>query len=347
MVLAMNQTVSVTNTTTQNIFNKNVFTGLQAAKSVRQAAQLSEVQIREQVVYNVTSTYYSIQVLYDNLGRLNENIKSLEETVRINGVLKENELLPQNVYNRLLINLENLRNQYENQKLVYDKNVNALKYLMNLPQDETLAVTPFDYTEMIEMPQVGSIMQRPDIRLQQAQIRLSEYDKKSVAAGYFPVLVGGMTTGFTSYYDEFAPGKQINNDWIKSNYAFLTLKMNMFDGFKKKYQIKQKEVAIQKNINTLDMMKSNADKEVRDAVTNYETNVRLFQSSKTSLELADQLFTSAQSEYSNGLTSVSDLLNAQTDLTNARSNYSNALLNMKLAQLSLKKADGSLVNTFE
>ncbi len=46
MVLAMNQTVSVTNTTTQNIFNKNVFTGLQAAKSVRQAAQLSEVQIR-------------------------------------------------------------------------------------------------------------------------------------------------------------------------------------------------------------------------------------------------------------------------------------------------------------
>ncbi len=83
----------------------------------------------------------------------------------------------------------------------------------------------------------------------------------------------------------------------------------MFDGFKKKYQVKQKEVAIQKNINTLDMMKSNADKEVRDAVTNYETNVRLFQSSKTSLALADQLFTSAQSEYSNGLTSVSDLLN--------------------------------------
>ncbi len=131
--------------------------------------------------------------------------KSLEETVRINGALKENELLPQNVYNRLLINLENLRNQYENQKLVYDKNVNTLKYLMNLPQEETLAVTPFDYTEVIEAPQIGSIMQRPDIRLQQAQIRLSEFDKKSVAAGYFPVLVGGMTTGFTSYYDEFAP----------------------------------------------------------------------------------------------------------------------------------------------
>ncbi|MBT1697324.1 TolC family protein [Fulvivirgaceae bacterium PWU4] len=341
----MSQTTSGNLQMSQTIFNQTVITGLKAAKAVKESSALQQNVVRENLVYNVTANYYNIQVLNDNLARLAENIANLDKTAQINKVLKDNELVSSNIHNRILISLENLRNQYDNQKLQLDKSITTLKYLMNMPMDQSLVIDAFNYTEVLQAIEEEDIAQRPDILLQQSQVRLAELEKKSVAAGYFPVLSNRFSYGYTGYYDDFAPLKQINNDWIRSSYFVLTLKIPVFDGFQKQNQLRQKEIAIQKNINTLAMMKSSASKEVEDAVKNYQTNKNLVVNSKNSLDLAEQLFTSAQSEYKNGITSITELLDAQNDLSNARTNYSAALLNLKLAELSLKKANGTLIRS--
>lgn len=175
-------------------------------------------------------------------------------------------------------------------------------------------------------------------------MKLSQYERKSIVAQYYPVLTNSFTYGYTGYYNEFDPFRQINNDWIKSSYVSLSIKIPVFDGFRKQNQIRQKEVAIQKNLNTLSQLKLSASKEVEDATRNYATNKNLVLSNKRSLDLAEQLFASSQSEYESGVTSLTEFLNAQNDLSNARTNYSAALLNLKLAELSLKRANGTLVN---
>lgn len=344
ITLGMAQTTSGNVQIRQDLYNQAIHVGVKAAKATREASALQEMVTRESIVYNVTATFYSVQVLSDNLERLAENITNLEKTTQINAVLKENEIVSANVHNRMLINLENLRNQYDNQKLLLDKNITQLKYLMNVDISSEIKVASFDYTEAISIADTDDIGQRPDIMLQQAQLKLSEFDKKSVAAGYYPVLTNSATFGYNSYYDSFAPHKQINSDWIKTSYFALTLKIPVFDGFKKQNQLRQKEIAIQKNLNTLSMMKSSASKELIDAKQNYITNKNLLISNKKSLDLAEELFTSSQSEYESGITSITEFLNAQNDLTTARTNYSNALLNLKLAELSLKKANGTLLN---
>lgn len=343
LTLSMAQTTSGNIQIRQDLYNQAVHVGVKAAKATQEASAMQEMVTRESVVYNVSSTYYSVQVLSDNLQRLSENIRNLEKTTQINAVLKESEIVSANVHNRMLINLENLRNQYDNQKLLLDKNLTLLKYLMNVSIDADVTVAPFDYTEAITANTPDDINQRPDIMLQQAQLKLSEYDKKSIAAGYFPVLSNTANFGYTGYYDSFSPLRQVNGDWIKTSSFALSLKIPVFDGFKKQNQIRQKEVAIQKNLNTLSMMRSSANKELTDAKQNYITNRHLLESNKKSLDLAEQLFTSSQGEYESGITSITEFLNAQNDLTTARTNYSNALLNLKLAELSLKKANGTLL----
>lgn len=343
LTMNMSQTTSANLQMSQTFFNQTVAVGLKAAKAAKETSFLQENVVRENIIYNVTATYHSIQVLNDNLARLAENMDNLEKTTKINEVMKDNDLVSSNVHNRMLISLENLRNQYETQKLLLDRNITLLKYLMNIDMDKPLAVEAFDYTEVLSLAESKDIAQRPDILLQQSQIKLAELDKKSIRAGYFPVLSNRFSYGYTGYYNDLAPFKQINNDWIKSSYFALTLKIPVFDGFMKQNQIRQKNIAIQKNINTLTMMKANASKEVEDAIENYKANKNLLINNKKSLDLAEQLFASSQTEYENGLTSVTDLLNAQNDLSNARTNYSSALLNLKLAELSLKKANGTLV----
>ncbi len=341
--LNMRQTSSANLQLSQSLFNQSVRTGVKTAQAAQEATRLQDHVVRENVIYNVTATYYSIQVLNDNLVRLATNLANLEHATQINAVLKDNELVSPNAHNRMLINLENLRNQYENQKLLLSKNMTALKNLMDMDVTDSLAVQPFDYAALLAMPETTDLSQRPDLKFQQAQIKVAQFEKKNIAAGYLPTLTNTFSYGFTGYNNEFGPFTPIHHDWVRSSYFALTLKVPVFDGFRKQNQIRQKEMTIQRNINTLAMMRANADKELEDALSTYRSNKTLWDSNKKSLDLAEKLFASASGEYESGITTLTDLLNAQNDLTNARTNYSTALLNLKLAELSLKKANGTLI----
>ena len=343
LTMTLPQTTSVNLQSTQVLFNQSLFTGLKAARVVREVSTIQLSLTREDIIYNVAATYYTIQILQDNLQRLAENISNLEKTVKINETLKDNELVSANVHNRLLINLENLKNQHENQRLSYDKNLTLLKYLMCVSISENIAVEPFNYQQVLNQPTQADINKRPDIKLQETQIKLAQFEKKNALAAYYPTLAAVTTMGYAGYYNEFAPTKQLNDDWLKNRSISLTMKIPVFDGFQRSYKVKQKQLEVERNMNTLSMMKTKAEREVLDASNNYSTNARQVVSSQKSLELAEQLFTTSQSEFENGITSTTELLNAQNDLSSARTNYSTALLNLKLAELEWKKASGTLL----
>lgn len=343
ITLGMKQNSSAMLQMTHEVYNQKVMVGLKAAKTSREAAILQTEVSRENLVYNVTATFYSIQILNDNLTRLTENIKNLEKTAEINGILKDNDLVSANTHNRMLINLENLRNQQENQKVLLEKNYTQLKYLLNLEMNRGIKVAPFNYDELLVIASDEESFLRPDIRLQETTVRLAQLDKKSATAGYFPVLVHSATFGYNGFNDSYKPFESVNNDWIRSSYVSWTLKIPVFSGFQRSNQIRQKQVIIDQQVNRLTMLKSNAEREIADARINFHTNKKLVANNKKSLDLAETLFTSATAEYENGIISVTELLNAQSDLTDARTNYSNALLNLKLAELSLRKANGTLL----
>ena len=346
LTMGLPQTTNINVQVRQVLFNQSLLTDLKAAKVYQEASHLKLKLTKDDIVYSVATTYYSIQVLEDNLSRVKENIMNLEKTASINESLKSNDLIAENIHNRLLINLENLKNQYENQRLVKQKNITLLKYLMNLSGDEVITVTRFDYESPIESPDFADINDRYDIKLQQVNIRIAEFDKKRAQAGYYPTLQMGFNYGFMGYDHEFAPGQAINGDWINSSALSLSLNIPLFDGLGKHYKIRQRDIAVQKNQNSLSLMRMSAARELQDAVDNYSSSANQFSNSKKSLDLAEHLFMSSQSEFESGITSTTDLLNAQNDLTNARTNYSTALLNLKLAELSWKKASGKLSQEF-
>ena len=342
MTMNVEQTMSSSIQVTQNIINREAKAKVESAKLSMDIAKLQTGLTREDLVYNVTATYFTIQVLEDNLKRLADNIANLEQTVSINEVLVKNEMVPQNVHNRLLINLENLQNEYENQALSIEKNYTLLKYLMNMNVEDSLSVTAFDQNQYISGNITVDLSNRIDIKVQRAQITLAQQELKTIKARYMPVMTASFSSGFTSYNDQLAPYEQINDDWIGHSYVAMNVRISLFAGFQKKIQLGAQKVNIQKSTTTLSMLELNATKEVRDAEQHCTTHRNQLMNTTKSLDLAQQLFDSSQNDYANGLITVTDLLNAQNDLTSARTNYSTALLQVMLAELSLKKAYGIL-----
>ncbi|HEY5507399.1 MAG TPA: TolC family protein [Paludibacter sp.] len=337
-------------TTTANIqvsevlFNQKIFIALKAAKTAKNMTALQLTKTKEDLIYNVSAVYYNIQVLNENLAMLDSNIISMEKMLAINKSLEANNILSKSKYKRLEINFENLKNERQNLGLSGEKAANLLKFLMGLPMTDAIAVNNFQEKEYQLSAAVVNVDKRTDIQLMNKQIEIANLNKQIAISDFYPTLAGVYNYGLTGYNNEFSLTKTINDSWLKSSYIGLQLKVPIFSGFSRTQKVKQKEFDVQKAKNNLELVKQSAQKEVSDAQNNYLSRSNSFDNTKRSLSLAKEVFQSSNTEYENGIISITDLLLIQNDLTTARNNYSNAMINLRLAEIELQKSKGELAN---
>ena len=338
------QTTTASIQVSEVLFNQKVFIALKAAKTAKNVTALQMTKTKEDLIYNVSAVYYNIQVLNENLAMLDSNIISMEKMLIINKTLEANNILSKSAYKRLQINFENLKNERQNLGLTGEKAANLLKFLMGLPMTDAVQVTGFEEKDYQLNAGVGNVENRTDIQLMNKQIEIAGLEKKIAIAEFYPSLAGVYNYGLTGYNNEFSLTKTINDRWINGSYVGLQLKVPIFSGFSRIQKVKQKEFGIQKAKNSYELVKQSALKEVSDATNNYLSRSNSFDNTKRSLALAKELFQSSNTEYKNGIISISDLLLIQNDLTTARNNYSNAMINLRLAEIELRKSKGELEN---
>ncbi|OIP81837.1 MAG: hypothetical protein AUK44_09195 [Porphyromonadaceae bacterium CG2_30_38_12] len=337
------QTTTASIQVSQVLFNQKVFIALKAARTAKDVTALQMTKTKEDLIYNVSAVYYNIQVINENLNMLDSNIVSMEKMLVINKTLEANNILSKSAYKRLQINFENLKNERQNLSLTGEKAANLLKFLMGLPLTEHLVVSGFEQKEY-QLNEAGAdVEKRSDVQLMNKQIEIAGLEKKIAIADFYPSLAGVYNYGLTGYNNEFSLTKTINDSWMKGSYIGLQLKVPIFSGFSRTQKLKQKEFGVQKAKNSLELVKESARKEIADATNNYRSRYNSFENTKRSLALAKELFQNSNTEYKNGIISISDLLLIQNDLTTARNNYSNAMINLRLAEIELKKSKGELV----
>src|SRR5699024_5524671 len=111
--LSSPQTVTGAVQLNQVLFDGPLLMGLKAAKVSTDVSQLQIMQTKEEVVYNVSATYYNIQTLTEQEAVLKENLESNEKLISATKNMLENELITNIDYNRLLVNRENIRAELE------------------------------------------------------------------------------------------------------------------------------------------------------------------------------------------------------------------------------------------
>lgn len=345
-VMGSPQTTSATLQVSQVLYDQKVFIGLRAAKTAKNMTDLQVSKTKEDLIYNVSAVYYNLQTLQQNLNLIDSNLVVLDKMLSANKSLVTNEIIGKTNLKRLEINFENLKNERSNLQLTVDKAYTMLKFLMGIKLTEPVLILPFKFVETVAELGNRNIENRPDVRMSKEQISLAQLDKKASVAEYYPSLSGTFNYGVTGNYDKVKPLKSFNDRWMQGTYIGLQLRIPLFSGFSRYHQVKQKDYELQKMQNNYELMKQTAEKEISDATKNYLSSYNTFSNSKRSLEVSQSVFNNSQSEYSNGLISLSDILQIQNELTTARNNYSNSLINMRLAEIEIKKANGQLNDSY-
>lgn len=330
----------------QQLFNQQVFTGLQAAKSSEEYYNLTSQLTEEQIIELVANNYYQVLVNRQQLNVIDTNIKNVNIVERVISNQYKNGLARKIDVDRISVNLTNLNTQREQVVNAITQLENQLKFSMGMPVTTPIELPARELTEVTQLPVFTDsvdLANRTEVKLLNNQDKLLALQRKAYVAEYYPSLA---LTGNYTYSSQSNSFDFLNSNAAAIGYGAsaigLTLRVPIFNGFLTRSKIRQADVEIMKaredrkeSTNSLNLAYENAKIQLRN-------NLNTIKAQRKNAELAQEIYKSTQNNYNNGLANLTDLLDTENSLTEAQNSYNQALLNYKIAEIQLIKSNGNI-----
>lgn len=331
---------------TQQLFNQTVFTGLQAAKASESYYSLNANLTEEQIIEQVANNYYQVLVSRQQLNVIDTNIKNVKVVEKVIANQYSNGLAKKIDVDRIKVNLTNLQTQREQTINAVVQLENQLKFSMGMPVNTAVILPENELKKVETLPALSDSINtagRTEIRLLTIQKELLGLQRKSYVAEYYPKLslTGNLsTTGQSDKFDLFnGSGSAF---YYNASAIGITLNVPIFNGFATRSRIRQADIDIRKADEDIRETKNSLNLAYENAKIQLRNNINTIKSQRQNVQLAQEIYTSTQNNYNNGLAALTDLLDTENALTSAQNSYTQALLNYKIAEIQLIKSNGNI-----
>lgn len=331
------------------VYNKSIFASVDVANTVEQIAALSYDKGVETLTIGVSKLYYMAQSYREQVELLDENISKMEELYEITAALFSQGVVLEVDLNRININLQNLRAMRGTYFVLYEQQVNRLKYLMDLPSDENIGLThQVDTVAPIEINTPSDNL--PELMIARQQQHLSEQRIKAVKAGYIPSIgftayVGGV--GYQEKFGDFFHGSAASRNWFGNSFIGVSVKIPIFDANAKKHRISQYRIDLQQAENNYEMLHSQVEADFKNASLQMNQNLDIYHTQMESYRQAQSVYALTTEQYREGVGSMTALLQDEMQMRTAQSLCVQARCQFYLAQLELLKLSGNLSKIME
>jgi len=295
----------------------------------------------------VATSYYQVIITREQLAVIDANIERVNQLEKTVGSQYELGLARKIDLDRVRVNRSNLQAQREELLSAISQQQNLLKYYMGMPVTEPISIpeTSLDELEATVQAQVlepeVNVSRLSQYLVLKKQEELLDFQRRANIAEYYPNLSFGANYIYNTQSNSFNlyTNNALNYDMSAVN---LTLRIPIFDGGARKSRVSQAsidvekvQIDIQNTSNALQMAFQNARMQMKNSLTTIATQ-------NENKILAEEVYTSTQNNYRNGLATLTDLLNAETELVSAQNSYNQALLNYKVAEIELIKSQGNI-----
>ena len=150
---------------------------------------------------------------------------------------------------------------------------------------------------------------------------------------YIPTLAASINYNYSAMGDE-------ELRWFPSSTAAVSLSIPVFDGFQKRYNIKQSKI----NKNMLDLQREDAERNLRIGIRNYNDQMALciknYQAADATVEIAQKSYDISAKMYEVGKATLVELNDAQLALQQAQLTQAQAVYNFMVTKASLDELIG-------
>ncbi len=289
------------------------------------------------LVAQMAQSYFELVALDNELSIVKKTVDARRESLHLARIRYEGGLTSETAYRQAQVELARTSTLVPDLERKITLKENEIAFLTGeYPHQITRTTLPEDVLLSSSLP-VGlpsSLLERrPDIRQAEQAVIAANAAAGVAFTNLFPKLT--LTVGVGAQNPEF-------EDFLKSPYHLLsaTILQPIFAMGKNRAMVKAKRAACEQAAYAYEKAVLGAFKETYNAIAEfnknkeiYETRLRLEQSSKITLELA-------QLQYINGVIGYMDLLDAQRGYLDAQIGLSNAIRDKQITLVNLYKALG-------
>lgn len=331
------------------LYNQTVYTAIDIARTMNELNRLSYEKAREDLILQISKMYYLGQNTVEQLALIQENRVRLQELRDITQAFFDNGMAMEVDVKRVNINLENLQVQYDNAKSMLVQQLNLLKYVMDYPAEEEIALTPVNPEQVESVSLTGLRSDLYELQLLESQEKLAGQQKDLIRQGYLPSLSLTGSWMYSAYTDKalhwFHSGP--SNHWYPSSGLGLTLRVPIFDGLDKRARIRKARIDEENARLNYDNMRKNMETQYLNATNDLMNNQRNFQKQKDNYLLAEEVYQVTTDRYREGIASMTEVLQDEMRMSEAQNNYLSAHYNYQVANLTLLKLTGQLDRLFQ
>ena len=306
--------------------------GMDVEMAVEQARSSKIAMIKQ-----VKQAFYAVllaQASHDVMSQVYENAqKNYEKTLqRFNvGKVSEVERLRAQV---AMLNAEPNVSSAENAVLLATWQLKAVMGI-DLGTEVKVVGDLNDYTNELLAPYVSEEDLSNNSSLLQLGIqdRMLESTIRMQKKQYLPTLAANINYNYSAMGDE-------ELRWFPSSTAALSLSIPVFDGFQKRYNIKQSKVTR----NMLALQREDTERSLRIAIRNYNDQMALciknYQAANATVEIAQKSYDISAKMYEVGKATLVELNDAQLALQQAQLTQAQAVYNFMVTKASLDELIG-------
>ncbi|HPC96382.1 MAG TPA: TolC family protein [Sedimentisphaerales bacterium] len=315
---------------------------VEAAELLRQAAEHRLARSRQELVFNVSSVFYSIlaqgkviESLEFSQKALNEHLKQVDNLIASERAARVDRL-------RTEVRLADLQ-----QRLVREKNVLkiqglVLTNLLGLPEDSPPVsvagqlASEWSPTQPWEASLDDAYLQREDYLAAKATLEAQAKVVDAARAGHLPTvsLVGSYGERWTPDASERPPGTSTSD---AVGVVGVTAEIPLFEGGQIDARVRQEQARLSAARHRLRELKLQIRLDVETAVSNVQSAHERILATETAVTSADESLRTEREKYDIGRGSITDVLDAQSALLDSQTNYYQAMAdyNTALAQVRL------------
>ena len=324
------------------LYNQSILAAIDAAKTVKELYTLAYDKARETLTVQIAKVYYAAQACKEQRLLLDEDVKRMMELRDITKALLDQGVILETDYTRICINITNLETQRAQYQMVYDQQLNTLRFLLDYDAKDAIDVVRMD-AELNRIPSRGISAHLPDQMLLDAQRTLTEKQIKLTKAGYLPSIGLFGQTGYLGYQDKFKDFfKHFNNRQFGMAAVGVQVNIPIYDAGDKRLRIRQYRYDAEKLTTNRKLLDASLSKDYLNASLQLTQNEQIFATQSQNRQQAKSVYDLTALRYKEGVSSMTELLQDDMRLISSEQDMVNAHLQYNLALIDYLRLEDNL-----
>lgn len=300
----------------QPIFNPSIYYNSKIQKELSTISGMDRIIYRRNLVADIKTAYMNFLKAHKWLELLAESMQLIEENIRVNQSLYENNKVTVDYVYRSEAELSMLEQQIAQAEQSKSVSQQYFNFLLNKSLGSEVEIDTLLGRVLPALPENRSanVERRSEIKQLETYAHANSYSQKLLASNYLPTMALAADYGFQG--DEY-----VFNERNAYGMVSVALKWDLFVGMQRKAKLSQARIqGLSIDVKTEEIEKQ-IELQVNAAYLDLITSLKSIDAAGKQQKSAEQTFKLVNKKYMAGQLNLLEYLDAQSTLTNARENF--------------------------